>query len=162
MQERTPIGPLDRFFGVLEAAPVVVVQFLYRSVLGKSKRGRGSADYRADLVAWLRAGQRGECSPGGARDIFSLAAAHWALFAGLGLLVAMFLDYLFGVSFDVVIGISFTLFPSFALASSVDAFLARSERGRGVRGGVYTPVRNRWAMTFVSICVLASVWAIVL
>ncbi|MFJ6216647.1 hypothetical protein ACIQGZ_25450 [Streptomyces sp. NPDC092296] len=169
MQNSAKPGLVDRWFGGLEAAPIRLGQILYRLVLRRSKKGRGSADYQADIAEWMRRGQQGECSPAEAEGIFGLAAAHWAFLAGMGVVAGMALDYFLGVPFDLVLAVSLSVFPAFALASGADALRSHQlaarttapRRGRSDDGVTYTPIRNRWAVFAAASILLASVWVAV-
>ncbi|MFD4951462.1 hypothetical protein [Streptomyces sp. NPDC058451] len=160
---------LDRYVGTIEVAPVALGQLLCRSVLKKSETGKKSASFQADLTAWLRQAQRGECDPEEACDIFSLAAAHWAFLAGLGIVSGMLLDYLFGVSFDAALTFSLSVFPAFGLLSAADAVRARSARvaaeqrsGRRNKGSrKYRPINRRWIILVTASVLLSAVWFVV-
>ncbi|ARF61518.1 MULTISPECIES: hypothetical protein [Streptomyces] len=162
----------DRYVGAAEAMPITFGQILYRSVLKNSRKGKESASFQADLTAWIRQAQRGECDAEEARDIFSLSAAHWAFLAAFGIMTGMLLDYLFGVSFDAVLTLSLSVFPAFGLLSAADAVRARSagqvdaapkragKRGEGRR--TYRPIGHRWIIPVTASVVLAAGWASVL
>ncbi|MFE9172582.1 hypothetical protein ACFYNZ_24415 [Streptomyces kebangsaanensis] len=161
----------DRYVGTMEAAPVALGQILYRSVLKNSDKGKKSASFQADLTAWLRQAQRGECDPEEAHDIFSLSAAHWAFLAALGIMSGMFLDYLFGVSFDAVLTFSLSVFPAFGLLSVVDAVRARSARDADAaeqrsskwnkKSRKYRPIVHRWIIPVTASVLLLAVWLVV-
>ncbi|MFI1187416.1 hypothetical protein [Streptomyces californicus] len=158
----------DRYIGVAEAVPIAFGQILYRSVLKNSRKGKGSASFQADLTAWIRQAQRGKCGPEEAYGIFSLSAAHWAFLAAFGIMSGMLLDYLFGISFDVVLALSLSVFPAFGLLSAADAVRARSagkanaapkradKRGEDRR--TYRPIAHRWIIPVTASVVLAAGW----
>ncbi|MFF2540837.1 hypothetical protein [Streptomyces cyaneofuscatus] len=169
-------GALDRYVGTIEAAPVAAVQFLYRSVLRHTQKGRESPSFQADPTAWLRQAQRGERGPEWARDMFLQAAELWALLAGVGILVGMALDHVFGVPFDAVLTFSLSVFPAFGLLSLADAVRARSmreaeaaRRQKRKRLGkkkqpvrCYQPIRRRWIIPVAASVLLTTFWTVLL
>ncbi|MEW2131188.1 hypothetical protein [Streptomyces sp. NPDC005435] len=158
MPDKDARGVFDRCAGAVEAAPVALGQVLYRFVLRNSAKGRRSADFQADLTSWLRRSQRGECAAGEAYDMFSLAAAHWAFLAALGIVSGMFLDHLFGVSFAAVLAVTLSVFPAFCLLSAADAVRARRSR----ENLTYRPIARRWVIPVVASMSLPAVWRVLL
>ncbi len=164
----------DRYVGTIEAAPVAAVQFLYRSVLRHSRRGRESPAFQADLTAVLRQAQRGERGPVWAGDMFLQSAELWALLAGAGAMAGMPLDYFFGVSFDAVLTFSLSVFPAFGLLSLADAVRARSMReaeaerrekrkrlGRKKQAiRPYRPIGRRWIIPVAASVLLLTFWSV--
>ncbi|MBB1245879.1 hypothetical protein GL263_20330 [Streptomyces durbertensis] len=171
MADPAAAGVLDRCVGVVETAPVAFSQLLYRMILGRVERGRRSTSYQADLTGWLRQAQRGECTPGDACEIFSLSAGGWCLVAASGVMLGMLLDFLFKVPFDVVLSISLSVPPAFALLSGVEAVRARSARDAG--GNLrrskkrrkrrnYRPMARRWIVAAAGSMFLLIFWVQIL
>ncbi|MFG3496812.1 hypothetical protein [Streptomyces sp. NPDC047886] len=171
MQDGSTSHVLGRSFNALEAAPVTFGQYLYRAVLGKSVRGRASADYQADLAAWMRRAQRGDCDADEAREIFSLSAAHWAFLAAFGIMLGMVLDYALNVSFDLVVSVFLTVCPAVSLASFIEALRAKRlkrmtparKQSKGKHADVelkYAPIRGRWTISATAIVLLTPLWVL--
>ncbi|MFJ6885016.1 hypothetical protein ACIQRC_09345 [Streptomyces californicus] len=77
----------------------------------------------------MRQAQRGECDPEEAWEIFSLSAAHWALLSGIGIVAAIFLDFICGDLSDDFVVFPLSVLPAFSLLSFADAVRARVMRG---------------------------------
>ncbi|MFI5725836.1 hypothetical protein [Streptomyces cyaneofuscatus] len=108
--------------------------------------------------------------------MFLQAAELWALLAGVGILVGMALDHVFGVPFDAVLTFSLSVFPAFGLLSLADAVRARSMREaeaarRQKRKGLgkkkqpircYQPIRRRWIIPVAASVLLTTFWTVLL
>ncbi|WP_411080678.1 hypothetical protein [Streptomyces sp. cmx-18-6] len=168
----------DRCLAAVEAAPAALYQILHRSVLRIFERGRRSPIFDVDTTAWIRQAQRGESDPEEAFDMFRHSAECWALMTGFGIMAGMLLDYLFGVSFDLVVTLVLSTGPAFALMSGVDALRARSEqrrttrtvrskkgkgrkqtrRARMLKERTYTPLSHRWLVLVAGVALLTPIW----
>ncbi|MFE6731053.1 hypothetical protein ACFVAM_24010 [Streptomyces californicus] len=165
----------DRYVGVAEAAPIAFGQILYRSVLKRSDKGKKSPSYQADLTAWMRQAQRGECDPEEAWEIFSLSAAHWVLLSGIGIVAAICLDFICGDLSVAVVVFSLSVPPAFSLLSFADAVRARVMRDAEVerkekrkRLGkkkqetrLYRPIGSRRIIPLAVSVLLLPVWIVV-
>ncbi|MFE2294309.1 hypothetical protein [Streptomyces sp. NPDC059452] len=170
-----PRGAGDRYAGAIEAVPDVAVQALYRWFLRRSERGRNSPTLDVDLTALLREAQRGECDPEEAREMFVSSAGHWALLTGFGVVAAILVDFLSRGLSNVVVILSLSVFPAFALLSFVDAMRARAlrdaeaeRRKKRKRQGkkrrpirCYHPIGNRWIIPLATSVLLLPVWIVI-
>ncbi|MHC5703633.1 hypothetical protein OTC26_019640 [Streptomyces tirandamycinicus] len=172
MPGKDTISTLDRCFGAMEATPVTIGQILHRFVFKNSSKGKESANLQVDLNAWIRQAQRGDCDPDEAYDIFSLSAAHWGFLAAFGIMSGMLLDYLFGISFDLILTFSLSAFPAFGLLSVADAVRARLARDadktkkraskRSKKIHKYHPITHRRIIPIAASVSLLTAWTALL